>query len=91
MAVSPQEATARTRARPPVMIGDLLKTRSQELITAGVIVGLFLAWELAVRLFGIPRYLLPGPLAIAQRIVADFEMLLPHIWITTYEVLLGLA
>ncbi|MFW5942977.1 MAG: ABC transporter permease [Chloroflexota bacterium] len=91
MAVSPQEATARTRARPPVMIGDLLKTRSQELITAGVIVGLFLAWELAVRLFGIPQYLLPGPLAIAQRIVADFEMLLPHIWITTYEVLLGLG
>lgn len=91
MAVSPQEATARTRARPPVMVGDLLKTRSQELITAGVIVGLFLAWELAVRLFGIPKYLLPGPLAIAQRIVADFEMLLPHIWVTTYEVLLGLG
>lgn len=61
------------------------------MITTGVIIGLFLFWELAVRILDIPQYLLPGPLAITSRIIKDREMLLPHIWVTTYEVLLGLA
>lgn len=91
MAVSPQEATAQTRSRLPVLDGALIRARSQELITASVILGLIVAWEVLVRLLDIPQYLLPGPLAIARRIVTDFDMLLPHLWVTTYEVLIGLG
>jgi NitT/TauT family transport system permease protein len=95
MAVSQPESAAtrgqQTEPRSSFFDAGLLRSRSQELITAGVIVGLFLLWELAVRILDIPRYLLPGPLAIASRIIEDFDMLLPHIWVTTYEVLLGLA
>ena len=56
-----------------------------------MILGLIVAWEVLVRLLDIPQYLLPGPLAIARRIVTDFDMLLPHLWVTTYEVLIGLG
>ncbi len=75
----------------PVLDGDFLRARSQEIITASVIIGLILAWEVLVRVLEIPQYLLPGPLAITLRIITDFDMLLPHMWVTTYEVLIGLG
>jgi NitT/TauT family transport system permease protein len=40
------------------------------------------AWEAAVRLNGIPHYILPGPLLIAQTLVTDWETLSASLLIT---------
>ncbi len=39
-------------------------------------------WELAVRLQGIPVYILPGPILIAKTMVADWGTLSGSLWIT---------
>jgi NitT/TauT family transport system permease protein len=40
------------------------------------------AWELTVRLQGIPAYILPGPILIAETMLADWETLSGSLWIT---------
>jgi NitT/TauT family transport system permease protein len=55
---------------------------------AGILV--FLAiWEIGVRLFNVPAYLMPPPSAVAKTFVQEFPKLLFHGWVTTYEMLLG--
>src|ERR1043166_5227257 len=57
---------------------------------AGVLV--FLAiWQVGVRAYEVPAYLLPAPTVIAQTFVNEFPRLLRHGWITTYEMLGGYA
>ena len=52
----------------------------------------FLAiWELGVRLFDVPAYLMPPPTKVFATFVQDFPKLLYHGWVTTYEMLLGYA
>ena len=48
-------------------------------------------WEAAVRLFGIPFYILPSPSRIAGVLVADRALLLGEAAVTLGEVLLGFA
>ena len=55
---------------------------------AGILVFLA-AWEIGVRLFKVPAYLMPPPTAVFQVIVTDFSKLVHHGWVTTYEMLLG--
>jgi NitT/TauT family transport system permease protein len=55
-------------------------------LTFVAIVGL---WSLAVNLFRIPAYLLPGPGAVFQRLVTDAPMLWDHSMITLTEIVLG--
>lgn len=50
---------------------------------------MLLAWEFAGTLFRVPQYLLPQPSVILQHIVLDLSILLPHIWVTLYETVLG--
>jgi NitT/TauT family transport system permease protein len=55
-------------------------------------VGVFfflLVWEIGVRLLKVPLYLMPPPSDVAVTFVDNFEKLLYHGWITTYEMLLG--
>ena len=40
------------------------------------------AWEAVVRIGGIPPYLLPGPILIAQTLVADGPLLMSSLWVT---------
>ena len=54
-----------------------------------VIAGVLLVWELGVRLFGVPAYLLPPPSAIARRIVVDYRLVAINTWVTLGEVLAG--
>ncbi|HJU22362.1 MAG TPA: ABC transporter permease [Casimicrobiaceae bacterium] len=54
-----------------------------------VIVGVLLIWELCVRLFNVPAYLLPPPSAIARRIVVDYKLVAINAWVTLGEVLAG--
>jgi NitT/TauT family transport system permease protein len=56
-----------------------------------VIVALLVVWEIAVRAFGVPAYLLPPPSAIARRMVIDHRLLAINAWVTLGEVLAGYA
>ncbi|MBR6088497.1 MAG: ABC transporter permease [Anaerolineaceae bacterium] len=49
-------------------------------------------WELIVRLGNYPPFILPAPSRIAQRFVSASKsgILWPNVWVTFYEVLLGL-
>jgi NitT/TauT family transport system permease protein len=52
----------------------------------------FLAvWELGVAIFKPPPYLLPGPIEIGRTFVEEFQKLVFHGWVTTYEMLVGYA
>ncbi|NIA68507.1 ABC transporter permease [Pelagibius litoralis] len=55
-----------------------------------VAAGLLLLWEALVRLTAVPPFILPGPLAVALRFLAQFDLLLHHGWVTAVEILLGL-
>ena len=46
---------------------------------------LLLLWDLTVRLFGLPVYLIPRPSAVASRIVSDAGLLLRHGGVTLAE------
>lgn len=46
-------------------------------------------WELYVRLFEVPVYILPAPSAIVQRMVVKQDELLRHAGWTAYGALLG--
>ncbi|AHY47718.1 ABC-type nitrate/sulfonate/bicarbonate transport system permease component [Rubrobacter radiotolerans] len=48
-------------------------------------------WELAVRLFAVPEYLLPGPLSVAQALWESRALLAHHAVPTASEALLGFA
>jgi len=48
-------------------------------------------WSQVVRLARIPPYILPGPLAVAQALIARYPSLLNSLWITTIEALGGLV
>jgi ABC-type nitrate/sulfonate/bicarbonate transport system permease component len=51
---------------------------------------LLAAWEGAVRLFDLPRYILPAPSRIATSFVSHFTSLLHHASVTLAEIVLGL-
>jgi NitT/TauT family transport system permease protein len=53
-------------------------------IIAPVVIGIVMlaAWEATVRLKGIPHYILPGPILIAQTLWNDWATLSESLWIT---------
>lgn len=51
---------------------------------------LIVAWQLYVILAGVPAYILPSPLAVANSIVTDWPILAPALWVTTKTTLFGL-
>lgn len=55
-----------------------------------VIAALVLIWYAYVRLSGIPPYILPGPLAVANAFVTDWGTLAPALWVTTKITLISL-
>jgi putative hydroxymethylpyrimidine transport system permease protein len=58
------------------------------LITA---LGLLVGWELLVRLTGVPPFILPGPVRVAEALLARRDLLLSHATVTLVEVLLGMS
>ena len=54
-------------------------------------VAVLVLWEAVVRGMGVPEYLLPAPTEIGRTLVHDLPRLLPHVWVTTYEALMGFA
>ncbi len=56
-----------------------------------VAAGLLLAWDLLVRLTGVPAFILPAPLAVGSALVARAGLILPHAAVTLAEILLGMV
>jgi NitT/TauT family transport system permease protein len=54
-----------------------------------LIIAVGLAWDLSVRLFHLPPYLLPAPLDVLARIVHDFPVFLRNGWATLQVILIG--
>jgi NitT/TauT family transport system permease protein len=48
-----------------------------------------LAWEVVVRVFAIPLYLVPAPSDVWRSLVEDWSVLLTNLWPTTLESVLG--
>ena len=48
-------------------------------------------WEVSVRLFQVPHYILPPPSAIAREGITRFSFITPHYGITLYEATVGLV
>jgi NitT/TauT family transport system permease protein len=56
----------------------------------GVFAAVLLLWELALRLFHVPSYMLPSPLAVARAVAAKFPSLVGSFAITAEEAAGGL-
>ena len=73
---------------PPVVLqhkrvlGISVATWPKILMPLGVGILALTAWELAVRLQGIPVYILPGPILVAKTMVSDWGTLSGSLWIT---------
>ena len=48
-----------------------------------------LAWQALVRLTGVPRFILPGPLLVGERLWDARTLIAEHAWITYSEILIG--
>ena len=55
-----------------------------------ILLGLLMVWQGLVHISGVPRYILPPPLAVLERILERSSLLLEHAIITGSEILLGL-
>jgi putative hydroxymethylpyrimidine transport system permease protein len=58
---------------------------------AGLLLGVVVAWEVLVRLLGVPAYLLPAPSEIGSVLVSDAGVIAGHALATGATALLGLA
>lgn len=57
---------------------------------AVVFIALLVLWQALVHFYAIPKYMLPGPVLVAQAIRDRFGSLLNSLWITTAEAAAGL-
>jgi NitT/TauT family transport system permease protein len=55
----------------------------------GVGVAVLVLWELLVRAYGVPQFVLPGPSAIVSALTADFPSLVASLWTTLRITLLA--
>lgn len=81
-----------TAALPPVATkGTSRFIRSAPAILSTIVV--LLAWEILVTLFTVPAYILPAPSTIILRVFDDLTsgLILPHLWLTFVEVIVGFA
>lgn len=51
--------------------------------------GVFAVWELVVRTFGVPVYVLPAPSAIGMKVFADSALMLDGLAVTLMEAVVG--
>ncbi|MEO8136994.1 MAG: ABC transporter permease subunit, partial [Betaproteobacteria bacterium] len=69
-------------------IGAWLKRRGGAVLIFAL---LLVAWEFAVRIFGIKEYLLPPPSRIWTEFAKRFDIVMASAWVTTVEILAGYA
>ena len=68
-------------------------SRAAVLSVVGALVAFVLLWQLVVIVGGLPPFILPPPLAVAERFVQALAdgTIQPHLWTTLVEVALGFA
>ena len=71
-------------------------TKSPAMLRAGkfAVFALFiLVWEFGVRLFEVPQFILPGPVAIFAKVVSDLTsgLIMSDLGVTLWEVVAGFA
>ncbi len=67
-----------------------MSDRLQTIITSVVtIVVVIILWEISVRLFNVPEFLVPTPTAVLVKMAEKASLFYVHFYITLYETLLG--
>jgi NitT/TauT family transport system permease protein len=74
-----------------VNAGDSVRAVWRVARGAGAIVAVLIVWEVIVRVFHVPDYLLPPPTQIFARMVAERELLIQYMYVTLAETVLGFA
>lgn len=54
-----------------------------------VVIALLALWEICVRAFNVPLYVLPGPIDVLSALADNFSTLLSHALVTSSEAVLG--
>ncbi len=67
---------------------SMQKINARDLAVSVLII--LIGWQLVVWVTEIPRYILPGPLAVAEALVKYSDLLAMHAWVTAIEVVGGL-
>lgn len=75
-----------TGGRGPMRLPVLAAARP--LIT---LAGILAAWHGLVVVTGVPPFILPGPWAVLETLIARWPLILGHAWITGAEIVLGFA
>src|SRR2546422_1917108 len=68
-----------------------LRQISEYSIPAFTLIGVFVAWEVASRVFRIPKFVMPAPSEIAVEAWEWRYRFIGHSWVTLYETLGGFA
>ena len=55
------------------------------------LIGLVLAWEILVRLTGVPHFILPGPARVGAALADNWAFILENAAVTLLEIVLGMA
>jgi NitT/TauT family transport system permease protein len=68
------------------------RARSSLLVVV-TLAGFLLVWEAAVSLLQVPQFILPPPSAVLRKAASDLAsgVILPHLWQTLQEILIGFA
>ena len=86
-AAAPAGPTPAQRLEAEARRENLLRVVLPALLIAGVL----LAWELLVRIKGIPHYILPAPSLVVKTLVDNWHTLAPALWFTVRLTLMALA
>ena len=63
-------------------------TQALRLIT--IALGLLLLWQCIVWISDVPKFILPGPMRVAETLISQYARIAPHAGITALEIVLGL-
>lgn len=90
MSTDMPENVNRKNTGPSKSLGTRIKKFfSDQGMSLAFFIGAILIWEIYVRVFKVPVYILPAPSVIIQSMFTDANELLKHTWYTLYEVMLG--
>ena len=88
-----RRVTAMDRSEAAVEQGRISRVRRQRISNTvapiGTLVALILVWEFGATLLETPTYLLPRPTDIWTAFFANWEVLIEHAQVTTFEVIVG--
>lgn len=80
----------------PVALRPAIPSRTREtllkiFVPVLVVFVLLTMWHVGVTVSGVPQYILPSPLAVANALIKDWGTLSPALWVTTKITLASLA